>query len=156
MPRVLLDEVQEHPFEGGRWLTLPAGAGLTDIVQTVRLDDRVAASSLRAEGGEEVVERLRVSDEPAPVAAVGPRLGNDRTLESPFEPALLDMRQVLQELNRCPAGRDACDPLLVDGDAFDLAGDLVAEVVEIRERITSVRVDAASVGSGKGVLIGRV
>src|SRR6478609_4626410 len=52
MPRILLHEVEQHSLEGCRWLAIPAGAGTSDIGQSVGLDDSVTASGLVAESHE--------------------------------------------------------------------------------------------------------
>lgn len=43
---VLLDQVEQHPFERGRLGTVPAGAGLPDGGQVVALDDAPSALPL--------------------------------------------------------------------------------------------------------------
>lgn len=102
MPGVLLQEVESDPFEARWWLAIPSWARLADIGQGVGLDDSVAASGLLAEGHEQVGEGLGVVHEPVSIAAICPWFSNDGTFESPLEPSLFDMSQVLQELHRRP------------------------------------------------------
>jgi hypothetical protein len=68
---------------------------------------------------------------PAIALAVGPRVTDVTALEAPLEPAQLDIAQVLDQLERGPAGRQAAAAEFGGGQGFELAGQLGPEVVEV-------------------------
>ena len=43
--RVLIDQMEEHPFEGGRFVATPARSGLTEFVEVVATNDQRRLSS---------------------------------------------------------------------------------------------------------------
>src|SRR3954447_2790379 len=129
MPRILLHQVQQHPFECCRRLTVPARARSSDIGEGMRRDDSVTASGLLAESQQQVGEGLGVVHEPAPIAGVCPRVSDRGAFESPLEPAPLDKSEVLQQLYWRPGRWQPAGSLLVLGQGLDLACHVVAEVV---------------------------
>ena len=93
-----------------RIVAVPPIAGLPHLGQVVRLDDGSAARGLRVQRREQLVERLTGCDVPPVVPVVAPRLDDVAALEAPLEPPQLDVGQVLEQLDRRPAGRQPAGP----------------------------------------------
>jgi hypothetical protein len=116
VPGVLLEQVEQDPFQGRRVGTVvPAVAGLAGLVEIVGLDDRSGPRGLVAQAGQEAGQGLLGPDRPAAVLVIGPRVGEVAALETPLEPAQLDVAQVLEQLQRRPAGRQPAAAQLVGG-----------------------------------------
>jgi hypothetical protein len=105
VPRVLLHQVEQDPLKRGRGLARPPLARLADVGQVVRGDDRRAHGGLHVEVGEQGLQRLGRPDIPALVPPVGPRVLDVSARETPLQPAPLHVTQVLEQLERSPAGR---------------------------------------------------
>jgi len=103
MPRVLLDQVEQDSLQSGRLRSVPPLPGPADLGKVVLFDDVPAPLGLSAQLRYQVSECLVVADVPAVVQAVGPRIGEGAAFEAPFEPAKLDVAQVLEQFDRCPA-----------------------------------------------------
>src|SRR5450759_3052444 len=97
---VFLDQMEQDAFERRRVGTVPAGAWFAHLGQIVGLDDGSAALGLYPKGGHEVVERLLFCEIPTVAAVVAPRIGDRTALKTPFEPPQLDIRQMLEQLDR--------------------------------------------------------
>ena len=133
MAGVFLEQVEEDAFQGRGVGAFPAGAGLAYLVQGMGLDDGVGAGGLVAEVGEQGVGGVAGSKGPAVVGAVGPGVGEVLALEAPLEPAALDVTQVLEQLKRGPAGREAAAGQFGRGQRLDLVGQAGAEIVEVAD-----------------------
>lgn len=125
--------MEQDAFQGRGVGAVPAGAGLACFVQGVGLDDGVGAGGLITEVGEQAGWRVAGGQGPAVVGAVGPGVGQVLALEAPLEPAALDVAEVLEQLKRGPAGRQAGAAQLGGGQRLDLVGQAGAEVVEVAE-----------------------
>jgi len=110
---VLLEEVEQDPLQGGGRCAVPAVAGLAHLVEVVPGDDRGAAFRLGVQRGEEALQGLVWRHVPAVVGVIAPRVGDGAAFEAPLKPAQLDVRQVLEQLKRRPAGRDPAAPQFV-------------------------------------------
>jgi hypothetical protein len=149
VPGVLLDQVEQDPFQGGRVGAVPALAGLADLAQVVGLDDGAGPPGLVVQVGQQARQGLLGSDVPAALLVIGPRVGEVAALEAPLEPAQLDVAQVLGQLQRRPAGRQAAAGQLGGGQRLQLGGQPGAEVVQVAEEDLGAR--AGRVGRlGKG------
>ena len=117
MAGVLLQEVEQDPFQGGGRLSVPAIARLAYRVEVVPGDDRRAAFRLGVQREEENLEGLLRWHVPAALAKVAPRVGDVAPFEAPLEPSHLDVGQVLEQLEGGPAGRQPAPPQLPGGQA---------------------------------------
>jgi hypothetical protein len=104
VPGVLLEQVEQHAFQGRRVGASPAVAGLAHLIELVGGDDRAAARRLLGELGQQQVQGFAGGDVPAAVPAVGPRIFDVAALEAPLQPASLDVTQVLDQLEGRPSG----------------------------------------------------
>src|SRR5512146_1588089 len=95
VPRVLLEHVEEHPFQRGRVLAAPPLARLAHVGQVVRADDGRGPAGLRVQPGKQLVQGDLVRHVPAAVALVGPRVADVAALEPPLQPAPLHVDQVV-------------------------------------------------------------
>jgi hypothetical protein len=133
VPGVLLEQVEQDPFQGGGVGAVPAVAGLAGVVEVVGLDDLAGASGLLAQAGQEAGQGLVGPDMPAAVFLVRPRVGEVAALEAPLEPAQLDVAQVLEQLKRRPAGRQGAAAQLAGGQGLQLLGQPGPEIVQVAE-----------------------
>src|SRR3984957_6853312 len=131
VPGVLLDEVEQDPLERRGRLARPALARLADLVEVVARDDRGAARCLGVELGQQAVEGLVRPDVPAVIALVAPRGGHRAAPEPPLQPPQLDVAEVLDQLKRCPTGRQATMAELLGREPAGLGGEPVTEELEI-------------------------
>jgi hypothetical protein len=115
VPGVLLEQVEQDPLQGGRVGAVPAVTGLAHLVEVVGFDDGAGPAGLVGQAGQEAGQGLAGTDRPAAVLAVGPGVGEVAALEAPLEPAQLDVAQVLEQLQRRPAGRQPAAAQLVGG-----------------------------------------
>jgi hypothetical protein len=88
---------------------------LAHLVEVVGFDDGAGPAGLVGQAGQEAGQGLVGLDRPAAVLAVGPGVGEVSALEAPLEPAQLDVAQVLEQLQRRPAGRQPAAAQLVGG-----------------------------------------
>ena len=139
MPGVLLEQVEQDPLQGRRVGAVPAVAGLADLGQVVGLDDGPAPPGLIAQVIQEAGERLVRTHVPAIAIAVGPRVADVMALEAPLEPAQLDIAQVLDQLERGPAGQQPAAGPFGGGQRLELAGQLGPEVVEVAQEDLGAR-----------------
>ena len=87
---------------GGRRPTArPAGR----LVKVVRGDHRRLRAACAVNAASKLIQGLIRRDVPAVLPLVAPRVGDVAALESPLKPAQLDEGEVLEQLNRGPAGR---------------------------------------------------
>ena len=84
MPGVLLEQVEQDPFQGGRRGAVPAGTGPAHIGQVVGLDDGPGPAGLVAQAGQEAGQGLVGTDMPAAVVLVAPRVTDVAALEAPL------------------------------------------------------------------------
>src|SRR5215467_9886217 len=95
VPGVLLEQVEQDPLQRRRLVTIPAFARLAGLGEVVRLDDCRAPPGLVSQRGDQVIQGLVRGDIPASVLAVAPRLGYVLALETPLQPAHLDVLEML-------------------------------------------------------------
>jgi hypothetical protein len=134
VPGVLLEQVEQDPFQGRRvGAVVPALAGLAGLVEIVGLDDCSGPRGLVAQAGQEPGQGLLGPDRPAAVPVIGPRVGEVAALETPLEPAQLDVAQVLEQLQRRPAGRQPAAAQLVGGQGLQLGGQPGPEKIQVAE-----------------------
>ena len=107
VPGVLLEQVEQDPLQGRRVGADPAFTGLAHLGQIVGGDDGPAPRGLAGQVGQEAGQRLVRADGPAVAVAIAPRVADVAALESPLQPAQLDVAQVLGQLQRRPAGRES-------------------------------------------------
>jgi hypothetical protein len=151
VPGVLLDQVEQDPFQGGRVGVAPAVAGLADLVQVVGLDDGPGPRGLLVQAGQQGLAGLPGRDMPAAVLVIGPRVGDGAALEAPLEPAQLDVAQVLGQFQRRPAGRQPAAGQLGGGQRLQLGGQPGAEVVQVAEEDLGARAGRGGrLGKGHG------
>jgi hypothetical protein len=112
---------------------------LAHLEQVVRLDDGPALAGLREQVIKQGGERLIGADGPAIAVAVTPRVADVTALEAPYEPAQLDVAQVLDQLERRPAGRQPAAAQLGGGQGPQLAGQLGPEVVQVSQEDLGAR-----------------
>src|SRR5215472_11541076 len=106
MTRVLLEQVEQDPFQRGRIRPVPPGPGLAGLGQVVGLDDGPGAFRPGAQRRGQRLQRLIGSDVPPAVALVAPRVADvAAALEPPLQPAHLDVGQVLEQVDGGPARR---------------------------------------------------
>src|SRR5262249_52914562 len=79
----------------------------------------------------QVLEGLLREHVPAALALVAPRVRDVPSLEPPLQPAQLDVREVLEQLERGPARRHPAGPQLRGGQAAKPRGELSPEVGEV-------------------------
>jgi hypothetical protein len=139
VPRVLLQQVKQHALQRRRIRAVPALARLPDVGEIVRLDDRTAAVSLLTQAGQQCVQRFFRADVPPSVPLFGPWVVYNAPLEAPLEPAEFDEAQVLDQLERGPAGRQPAAAQLGGGQALELARQLGAEVIQVAEEHLGAR-----------------
>jgi hypothetical protein len=137
--RVLLEQMEQYPLQGGRVRAVPAGTGLAGLGQVVGLDDGTGASGLVEQVGQEADQGVVRADVPAAVLVVAPRVGNGAALEAPLEPAQLDPAQVVDQLERRPAGRQPGAVQLGGGQRPELVGQPGPEVVQVAEEDLGAR-----------------
>ena len=148
MPGVLLEQVEQDPLQGRGVGASPAVAGLPDLVETVGLHDGTGPPGLVEQVGHEAGQGLLRADGPAVAVAVAPRVGELAALEAPLEPAQLDVAQVLDQLQRRPAGRQPAAAQLGGGQGLQLASQLRPEVVQVAEEDLGAR-------AGRGGRLGK-
>jgi len=139
VPGVLLEQVEQDPFQGGGVGASPAVAGFPDLVQVVGLDDGAGPLRLAAQVGQEAGQGLLGPDGPAAIAVVGPWVGEMTALEAPLEPAQLDVTQMPEQLERVPAGGQRASAELGGGEALQLAGQPGPEKVQVAEEDLGAR-----------------
>jgi hypothetical protein len=148
VPGVLLEQVEQDPLQGRGVGAVPAVAGLADLIEIVGLHDGAGPPGLVEQVGHEAGQVLLGLGRPAAVGAVAPRVGDGAALEAPFEPAQLDVTQVLGQLQRRPAGWEPAAAQFGDGQGLQLAGQLGAEVVQVAEEDLGAR-------AGRGGRLGK-
>jgi hypothetical protein len=74
------------------------------------------------------------ADVPPVIAGIGPHVGNVTAREAPVEPAHLHVAEVLEQIDRCPAGRQPAAANLVGGQAAHLVYQPVAEEIEVSQK----------------------
>jgi hypothetical protein len=129
--RVLLEQVEQDPFERRRIGAIPPLAGLADVGEIMGADDNPGPFGLGVEVRDQAIHGLVGGDIPAVIPGIGPRLGDVTALEAPVEPAHLDVPEVLEQLDRCPAGRQPAAANLVRGQAAYLVHQPVTEEIEV-------------------------
>jgi hypothetical protein len=139
VPGVLLEQVEQDPFQGGRRGAVPAGTGLPHLGQVVGLDDGAGPAGLIAQAGQQAGQGLVGTDPPAAVVLVAPRVANVAALEAPLQPAQLDVAQVLGQLKRDPAGRQAAAAEFGGGQRLELGGQPGPEVVQVAQEDLGAR-----------------
>ena len=139
MPGVLLDQVEQDPLQGRGIGARPAVAGFPDLVEIVGFDDGAGPSGLVEQAGQEAGQGLPGPGRPAAAGAIAPRIRDGAALEAPFEPAQLDVAQVLGQLQRRPAGREPAAAQLGGGQGLQLAGQLGSEVVQVAKEDLGAR-----------------
>jgi hypothetical protein len=151
VPGVLLEQVEQDPFQRRRVGAAPAVAGLTPLVQVVRLDDDAGPPGLVVQVGQQAGQGLLGFDVPAALFLIGPRVGEGTALEAPLEPAQLDVAQVLGQLKRRPARRQPAAGQFGGGQRLQLVGQSVAEVVQVAEEDLGARAGRGGrLGKGHG------
>jgi tetratricopeptide (TPR) repeat protein len=138
---VLLDEVEQDPLERGRRFAVPPVAGLPGLGEVVALDDRAAAASPAGQRGEQLIEGLIRRDMPTAVPLVAPGVADRAPLEAPLQPAELDVREVLEELQRRPARGETAPAQLIRWQLAELGGEAITEVIQVPQE---------HVGPGRG------
>ena len=152
MPGVLLEQVEQDPFQGGRVGAVPALAGFPYVVQVVGLDDGPGPPGLIQQVSQQAGQGLLGADVPPAALAVGPRIADvAAALEAPLEPAQLDVAQVLGQLERRPAGRQPAAAQLGGGQGLELAGQPGPEVIQVAEEDLGARTRR---GGGLGKRLG--
>ena len=139
MPGVLLEQVQQDPLQGRGVGTGPAVAGFPGFVETVGFDDGAGPPGLIEQVGHEAGQGLPRADGPAVAIAVTPRVGELAAFEAPLEPAQLDVAQVLDQLQRRPAGRQPATAQFGGGQRLQLGGQPGPEVVQVAEEDLGAR-----------------
>jgi hypothetical protein len=151
VPGVLLNQVEQDPFQGRRVGAAPAVAGLGPVVQVVGLDDGAGPPGLVVQVDQQAGQALLGSDVPATVLVISPRVGEDTALEAPLEPAQLDVAQVLGQLQRRPAGRQPAAGQLGGGQRLQLGSQPGPEVVQVAEEDLGARAGRGGrLGEGHG------
>ena len=130
---VLLHQVEQHAFEGRGVGTFPTRSWPSRLGQVMSHDDGPAALALSSQRGHQLFQRLSFGDVPPVAAPVAPRVGDRATFEAPLEPAQLDIREVLEQLQRRPPRRQRTLSLRGLGQPLDLADDAGSEVVQVSE-----------------------
>jgi hypothetical protein len=148
MPGVLLEQVKQDPLQGGGVGAVPAVAGLAHVTEIVGLDDGAGCAGLVAQAGQQGRQGVLRSERPAAVHGVGPGVGEVAALEAPLEPAQLDVAQVLEQFQRRPAGRQPAAAQLGGGQGLQLAGQPVAEEVQVAQEDLGTR-------AGRGGRLGK-
>jgi hypothetical protein len=133
VPGVLLEQVEQDTFQGRGVGAIPALAGLPDLVQIVGGHHGAGPPGLIAQVSQETGQGLLGTYLPAAVLLVGPRVGEVAALETPLEPAQLDMAQVLDQLERRPAGGQPAAAQLRGGQGGQLGGQPRPEVVKVAQ-----------------------
>ena len=139
MPGVFLEQVQQDPFQGCRVGAIPAVAGFADLAEVVGFDNGAGPPGLVLQCGQEGDQGLVPADGPAAALLVSPRVGEVAALEAPLEPAQLDIAQVLDQLERRPAGRQGAAAQLRGRQGLQLAGQPGPEVVQVAEEDLGAR-----------------
>jgi hypothetical protein len=139
VPGVLLEQVEQDSFQGGRVGAVPALAGLAHVVQVVGLDDGPGPPGLIQQVSQQGGQGLVRADMPPAALGVGPRIVDVAALEAPLEPAQLDVAQVLGQLERRPAGRQPAALQLGGGQGLELVGQPGPEVVQVAEEDLGAR-----------------
>ena len=152
MSRVFLHEVQEHAVEGGRAGAVPAVAWASDVGQVVRQDNLPGTPSLFGKGGGKAGQGFVVRHVPSALAVIAPWIRDRGAGEPPLEPPQFYVTQMLDELERRPAGRKAAGSQVSGRQRLELADKPGAEVVQVPKE--DFGLDAAGVvGSGNGTVI---
>jgi hypothetical protein len=139
VPGVLLDQVEQDPFQGRGVGAVPAVAGFPDLVEVVGLHDGAGPPGLIEQVGHEAGQGLLGSDRPAAISTIGPRVGDLAALEAPLEPAQLHVPQVLGQLERRPAGGEPAAAQLGGGQRLQLAGQPGPEIVQVADEDLGAR-----------------
>jgi hypothetical protein len=139
VPGVLLEQVEQDPFQGRGVGAVPALAGFPGRIEIVGLDDGAGPTGLVEQVGQEAGQGFLGPDGPAAIGVIGPWVGEGAALEAPLEPAQLDVAQVLGQLERCPAGRQPAAVQLGGGQGLQLAGQLGPEVVQVTQEDLGTR-----------------
>jgi len=137
---VLLEQVEQHAFQGWRIGAVPALAGLPDLVEIMSRDDRATACRLLGELGQQRIQRFAGSDIPAPVTPIAPRIFDGAALEAPFKPAPLHMAQVLEQFQWGPSRRQRAGTQPGGGQLSQLGGQRGTEIVQVAEEDLGARV----------------
>jgi hypothetical protein len=125
--------VEQDPFQRRGVGAVPAVAGLADLVEIVGLDDGAGPRGLVEQVGQQAGQGLLGTDVPVTVLLVAPRVSDGAALEAPLEPAQLDVAQVLDQLERRPAGGQPAAAELRGGQGRQLAGQPRPEVVQVAQ-----------------------
>ncbi len=98
-----LEQVEQDALEG-RWVgALPALTRPPHVAQLVRPHNRGGNAPLPLQSTHQIRRVLGVGDVPATVLRISPGLRDRLAFKPPHEPAPLDVRQVLHELEDRPA-----------------------------------------------------
>jgi hypothetical protein len=133
VPGVLLEQVEQDPFQGRGVGAIPAVAGLPDLVEIVGRHDGAGPPGLIVQVSQEAGQVLLGTYLPAAGSLVAPRVGEVAALEAPLEPAQLDVAQMLDQLERRPAGGQPAAVELRGGQGRQLAGQPGPEVVQVAQ-----------------------
>ncbi len=116
--RVLLQQVEQDPLKRRRIGAVPPLARLADLIQVMGLHDGPGPRGLGVQGRDQPGECLLRSDVPAVIAAVTPGIGDIAAFEALFEPPHLHEGEVLEQPERCPAGRQPAAAQFAAGQAL--------------------------------------
>jgi hypothetical protein len=139
VPGVLLEQVEQDPFQGGRRGAVPAGAGLAHLGQVMGLHDGPGPARLVAQAGQQAGKGRIRRNVPAAAVPVAPWVADVAALEAPLQPAQLDVAQVLGQLERRPAGGQAAAAEFGGGQRLEPGGQLVPEVVQVAQEDLGAR-----------------
>jgi len=127
------DQVEQDPLKCRRPGCVPPIARLANVSKVMGFHDGPAACRLSVQRRHKLFERLAGSHVPAAIPVLAPRVGDRAAFEAPLQPAQLVMGNMLEQLDRRPAGRQPAAAQLAAGHGFQLAHQPGAKVVEVTE-----------------------
>jgi hypothetical protein len=130
---VLLDQVEQDPLKCRGPVAVPPVARLADVSKVMGFHDGPAARRLGVQRRHKLLESLVGGYVPAAIPVLTPRVGDRAALETPLQPPQLVMGNMLQQLDRRPAGRQPAAAQFAAGQGFKLAYQPGAEIVEVPE-----------------------
>jgi hypothetical protein len=136
---VLLDQVEQDPLKYRGPGFVPPFARLADVSKIMGLHYGPAARRLGVQGRHKLLKRLIGGHIPAAIPVVAPRVGDRAAFEAPLQPPQLVMGNMLEQLDRRPAGRQPAAAQLAARQGFKLAHQPGAKVVEVPEEDLGAR-----------------
>src|SRR6204780_3599645 len=130
---------------------VPPVARLADVSKVMGFHDGPAACRLSVQRRHKLLKRLVGAPIPAAIPGVAPWLGDRAAFEAPLQPPQLVMGNMLEQLDRRPAGRQPTAAQLAARQGFKLAHQPGPKIIEVPEEDLA-RDDTAMAGSGNGRL----